>query len=207
MKKERKCLVCKVDIRHLPNRCIRCKECQILERKRQIERNKGSQRLRSKSKGSNNLTRGIWKTFACDLAHPNDAKLKITSLKIELGNLMERRNDEDFINSLFKKYSIKLYPYDYPNLPESKRKYLKLLNSLRQGIKVCWDAKIDLIRQRNDKLYSQPFPDIEYKCIEDCFEDMSNLRGKINEIRYSLGDRFDEIKETNPEKINTTENI
>jgi len=201
MKRVRRCKVCGVDISHRGNRSYLCRKCQ---RKKTAQKKKDysdRERVKSKSKGANTFTRGIWKTFTHGDRSVEDIRLEFSTLKEELDTLSNRSNDESYIDGLMEKYNIKLQDGDYSKTPnEIRRKYLKVKLSLRTGIVVATDAYHQVIQNRRDSIFTPPNQELELtdKCMDDVWEEMSILRKEIDGMKYSIVDMYRKMKAENP---------
>jgi hypothetical protein len=211
MKRVRRCLDCGMDISNLHNRCIRCKKCQDEKTKENKERweaenrkkrdvyRKG-ERIKSKSKGSNPLNRSIWKTHTHKESEMGESVYKFTSLMDELDILTKRKDDEDYLNSLLERYNLKLYPYEYPALPEIKRKYNKLKQTLRSGLVVSGEAYNQVIQNKRDDTFTPPHSEmgLSEKSLDDVWGEIDDLRHKIDGMKSSMRDLYVESKKENP---------
>ncbi len=210
-KKERRCLDCGVDISHRGNRSYLCVECQREKTKENKDRweaeNKDirkdyrqGERTKSKSKGSNPVNRSIWKTHTHEDSEMCESVYKVKSLLDELKTLSRRRNDEDYLNSTLERYRVKLYDYDFPDLPDIKRKYMKLKNTLRSGLVVSGDAYNQVIQNQRDDTFTPPHKELGLteKCLDDVWGEIDSLRHKIDGMKASMRDLYVESKKENP---------
>jgi predicted nucleic acid-binding Zn-ribbon protein len=118
----------------------------------------------------------------------------------ELKVLSKRRNDGDYINSTFERYNLKLYDYEYPDLPEIRRKYNKLKKTLRSGLVVIGDAYNQVIQNKRDDAFTPPHSELGLadSCLDEVWKEIDDLRHKIDGMKGDIRELYRESKKEKP---------